>query len=428
MDRRSSLRLGAVLLVAAFAATGADWPQFRGPNGSGTSEATGLPTTWSDSQNVLWKVDMPGPGSSSPIIVGNRVYLTCYSGYGQDARNPGDPQELERHLVCLNLENGELMWNTPIGAELPEDRYGGQLTQHGYASSTPAADGERVFTFFGKTGVLAFDTNGKELWRTSVGKGSGQMGWGTAASLILHKNMVIVNANAESQSVVALDKASGSELWKASAEGYAGSWSTPILVSAEGDRTDLVINVPGEVWGLNPDDGKLRWFFPGIGGNAATASLVSADGLIFAMTGGPGGSNTAAIRAGGRDDVTATHVAWQKRVGSYVPSPLVYQGRLTWVDDSGIAHCHDAATGDEHYRERLGGNSRLYASVIAADDKLFVVTRRSGTFVLDSGKEYKVLATNVFESDSTDFNASPAITDGRIILRSNQAVYCIGQK
>lgn len=401
-----------------------DWPQFRGPNGSSASTQTGLPDAWSDSENVAWKTPLPGSGSSSPVVSGGRVYVTCYSGYGVDRSSAGEQEDLKRHLVCVNLADGKILWEKAVPAVLPEDPYSGQLRQHGYASSTPATDGERVFVFFGKTGVLAFDRDGKQLWQTSVGTGSAIMGWGSAASIVLYKNLVIVNANAESQAIVALDKQTGSEVWRTEAKGYTGSWSTPTLVDVPGGKQELVLFVPEEVWGLDPEDGGLYWYATGVRGTP-TSTPVARDGVVYIAAGGPRGAGATAIRAGGSGDVTDTHVLWKQSMGPYVPSPVVFEDHIYWVDDRGIAYCIKAADGQQVYRQRLPDGGEAYSSVVAADGKLYAVTRRNGTFVLAAGPEFKVLAHNRLESDSTDFNATPAVADGALLLRSNQALYCI---
>jgi outer membrane protein assembly factor BamB len=404
-----------------------DWPRFRGPNGSAVSSETGLPLTWSDSENLAWKVELPGPGSSSPIVSGDRVFVTCYSGYGVGRSSPGDQEKLTRHLVCLNLRDGKLLWQKSVPAKLPEDPYQGQLTEHGYATSTPAADGQRVFAFFGKSGVLAFDREGKLLWQKSVGTGSAMMGWGSGASLLLYKNLVIVNANAEDQSLVALDKENGREVWKAEAKGYSGSWSTPVLAEKADGKQELVVFVPDEVWALDPSDGGVLWYCTGLRG-AATTSLVARDGIAYALGGGPRGSGSTAIRAGGRDDVSSSRVLWKQSTGSYVPSPVILGGHMYWVDDRGVAYCLKADAGEQVYRERLPGAGGVYASAVAADGKLYVVTRRNGTFVLSAKPEFKVLAHNRLGADSTDFNASPAVSGGCLLLRSNRCLYCIATK
>jgi outer membrane protein assembly factor BamB len=386
---------------------------------------TGLPLTWSDSQNLQWKADLPGLGTSSPIVFGDRVFVTCYSGYGTDAENPGEQEKLLRHLLCLNLQDGTVRWQKDIAAVLPEDPYRGFIAEHGYASSTPATDGERVYVFFGKSGVLAFDFDGNQLWQQSVGTGSAIMGWGSASSPVLYKDFVIINANAEGQALVALDKVTGREVWKADAEGYAGSWSTPVLV--EGSKPQLVVHLPGEVWAFDPEDGGLIWYCTDVPG-AATTSLVAHEEVVYVVGGGPGGGGAMAIRAGGKDDVTTSHTVWKKQVGSYVPSPTIVGDKMYWVDDRGTAVCVDTKSGEPVYRERLEGASGAYSSLVAAEGRLYAVTRRNGTFVLPATGEFKVLAHNVLESDSTDFNASPAISQGRILLRSNRSLYCLGMK
>lgn len=412
------------LACATPSATAGDWPQFRGPDGSSVSTQAGLPVAWSDSENVAWKTPLPGSGSSSPVVSGDRVFVTCYSGYGVDRSSVGEQEDLKRHLVCVNLADGKILWDKVVPAVLPEDPYSGQLRQHGYASSTPATDGDRVFVFFGKTGVLAFDRDGKPLWQTSVGTGSAIMGWGSAASIVLYKNLVIVNANAESQAIVALDKQTGREVWRTEAKGYTGSWSTPTLVDMPGGKQELVLFVPEEVWGLDPEDGGLYWYATGVRGTP-TSTPVAREGVVYIAAGGPRGAGATAIRAGGSGDVTDTHVLWKQSMGPYVPSPVVFEDYIYWVDDRGIAYCIKAADGQQVYRERLPDGGEAYASVVAADGKLYAVTRRNGTFVLAAGPEFKVLAHNRLESDSTDFNATPAVADGVLLLRSNQALYCI---
>jgi outer membrane protein assembly factor BamB len=329
--------------------------------------------------------------------------------------------------VCLDLSDGKVLWQKSVAATLPEDPFQGQLRQHGYASQTPAADGERVFAFFGKSGVVAFDWEGKQLWQASVGTGSAIMGWGSASSLVLYENLVIVNANAESQALVALDKKTGRQVWKADAEGYAGSWSTPVLMKADDGKQELIVFMPGEVWGFDPTDGGLYWYCTGVRG-AATSSIVAKDGIVYVVGGGPRGSGSTAIRIGGQDDVSDSRVAWKQSDGSYVPSPVLADGHLYWVDDRGTAFCLNADTGERVFRERLPDAGGVYASPVVADGKIYAVTRRNGAFVLEAAPKLKVLAHNRLESDGTDFNASPAVVPGGLLLRSNRFVYRIGAK
>ena len=213
---------------------GADWSRFRGSNGAGTAATAALPVTWSDTSNIRWKRELPGPGSSSPIVVGKHVFVTCYTGYGTDQEKPGRADDLKRHLICFERGSGQTVWSQSIDGVLPEDDFKGFIVQHGYASHTPVSDGERVYAFLGKSGVIAFDLDGNRLWQTTVGTESGSHGWGSGASPILHENLVIVNASEESQSLYALDKRTGSQVWRAQAAGLANSWSTPVLAERAG--------------------------------------------------------------------------------------------------------------------------------------------------------------------------------------------------
>lgn len=248
-----------------------DWLRFRGPAGSGISgETKSIPTQWSPTANLAWKTELPGPGVSSPIVVGDRVLVTCYSGYGLQRNDPGDIKYLKRHLVCLDAASGEKKWQRDVAAKLPEDPYSGiGVTAHGYASHTPVSDGKLVFAFYGKSGVYAYDLDGNELWNSDVGTESDPWKWGTSSSPILYGDLVIVTASAESQAIVAMDKTTGKEVWRQEAEGLDGMWGTPLLVRIDDSRTDLVMSVAKEVWGLNPETGKLRWWCDASGAEQA---------------------------------------------------------------------------------------------------------------------------------------------------------------
>jgi outer membrane protein assembly factor BamB len=406
-----------VALAFALAAQGlsaADWPQFRGPGGSATSADSGLPVSWSATENVVWKTSLPGFGTSSPITTGKLVFVTCYSGYGEGQSNLGSQDRLQRHLVCLDRDSGRIQWERKIQAALPEEDYSGFQALHGFASSTPATDGKNVYVFFGKSGVYAFDLAGKQLWRADVG--SGTDGWGSATSPVVHKNVVIVNASVESGAVVGLSARNGSVKWRA--QGSQRSWSTPVLVDVKGKK-ELVLSIQGTIGAFDPEDGKALWRAAGIQ-DYVCPTVVAADGVVYAIG---GRQNTClAVRAGGKGEVSKL---WEQRAGSNVTSPVVHQGHLYWVSDDGIANCLEAKTGEIVYQERLDAG-RVYASVTLADGKLYCVTRESGTFVLAASPNFEILAHNTL-GDNSVFNASPAVSDGQLLLRSDRALYCIGQ-
>lgn len=416
--------------AAAPAASAGDWPRFRGPNGSGIAAGAKTPAVWSGTTNLAWKTALPGPGASSPIVWGDRVFVTCYSGCG-DGASGDDIAKLQRHLLCLKADDGRVLWSKAVPAAQPEDTFGGQIGEHGYASHTPATDGERVYAYFGKSGVIAFDFNGAQLWRAAVGDGSNQRHWGSASSLVLWKDFVIVTASEESHSIRALDRKTGREAWKADGAPLDNVFGTPVLAGDAG-REDLVIAVPGEIWGMNPETGKLRWFAQTeLTGNIAPS--VVADGGIVCACGGYPSTRATAVRAGGKGDVTASHVLWTGSDSSYVPTPVLHGGRLYVVNDQGFALCLDAKTGAVVFKERLpgitGGGGRggkpFYASTVMANGLLYAVSRRLGTFVLAAKPAFEFVAQNRFEGDDSDFNATPAISGDRMFIRSNRYLYCV---
>lgn len=416
----TTLRIaGAVLLCVLTAGLHADdWSRFRGPGGTGISGSS-VPLEWSESSNLQWKAKLPGRGTSSPIVIGDRVFLTCYSGEAN--------RSLNRHVVCVSRSDGEIRWTKTISVSGREDDYRGFITEHGYASNTPVSDGDRLYVFLGKSGVFAFDLEGKQLWQVGVGTESSNRRWGSGASLILHGNALIVNAAEESQSIRALATDTGKELWKAEAGALELAYGTPALVGVDDQRTDLVIGVPGETWGLNPDTGKLRWYCLTDQGGNVSPSVVSDGKAMFVFGGRPAASH--GIRIGGSGDVTKSHLQWSSRTSSYVATPLLHDGKLFWVDDRGVAQCADTKTGEVIYRERLdgigSGGRPVYASPVMAGDHIYVASRWDGTFVLSAGAEFEQLARNQFAGDESDFNATPAISDGQIFLRSDEALYCV---
>lgn len=417
--------LTALSLAIATSAPAADWTQFRGSDGQGVSLEKGLPSSWSQEEGLIWKSALPGPGASSPVISGDKVFVTCFRGYGVDSKAIGKLSDLERVLVCISRKSGSLLWQVGVKAKSSEDQYDRMLATHGYSSSTPATDGERVYVLFGKSGVLAYDMEGKPLWQADVGDGSAMMGWGSACSPILYKDLLIVNAAAESQALVAFNKVTGKKVWESPAKSLSGCWGTPVLVDVPGGKQELVLSVPYEVWGFNPDDGSFLWFAEGVQEQAICTSVVAKDGVVYAVGGRSGGA--VAIKAGGKDDVTKTHTLWRKNVGSYVTSPVVFGEHLYWVSDKGIATCLKLSDGSEEYSERLGSSPQLYASPIVADGKIYAVTRNRGAFVLAAEPKFQLLSTNSL-GDTSTFNASPAVVDGQIFLRSDKFLYCIGKK
>ncbi len=408
-----------ILALTTTALPAADWTQFRGPSGLGISTETGLPLTWSSTENIVWKAEMPGPGASSPIALGNRVFITCYSGYGLEP-GTGDEKDLRRHLLCLSRKDGETIWKKEFEPKLPEHRYQGEGSYHGYAASTPTTDGQRLYVFFGKSGVFCFDLDGNQLWQTSVGENTN--GWGSGCSPLLYKNLLIVNASVESGSLVALDKMSGEEVWRA--KGINSSWNTPMLVPGK-ERTELVVSIQNQVVSFNPDTGEELWRADGVH-RYVVPSVIYHDDVVYALG---GGHTSVAVRTGGSGDVTASHGVWRLNKGPNVSSPVYYEGHLYWTRDGSTACCQNPATGEMVYEQRIEPSAdRTWSSPVLADGKLYFVSQHNGTFVVAAKPEFELLAHNVFEDDDSRTNASPAVSNGQLLLRSDRFLYCIGAK
>ena len=469
--------LGSFLGASGIEAS--DWDRFRGPNGTGISpDPDPLPTTFSETENLQWKVALPGAGVSCPIVVGDKVFVTCYSGYGVDGQNPGEIKNLKRHLVCLDRATGKTLWEKTVAAVLPEDPFQGPgVPQHGYASHTPTSDGKNVYAFFGKSGVFAYDMDGNQLWQTNVGKDSDDREWGSSSSPIVTGDVVVVVAGPESRAIVGLDKATGKELWRADSDGLGNVWGTPALAKIDETRTDIVIGAPNEIWGLNPVTGKLKWYCEAMATDQFNSSVVVADSKIYAVEGRGGGS--IAIKTGGKGDITKTDVVWSGRDSNRFSTPLLYEGRMYLISGS-VARCVNASNDEEIFQARMqsgeaapandapgrppagrpdarpgqerggqpdgqpprgqgggrgefggfggGGGGRGgsdYSSPVLGDGKIYYVTRSGDIHVIRPTDEFEKLATNRVTADSEDFSASPAISAGQIFFRSNKHLYCV---
>ena len=440
-------------------ASAANWTRFRGENGSGVAaDSTPTPTEWSETKNLKWSAPLPGPGKSSPIVVGDHVIVTCWTG-----ENP--PDDLQRHILCFDRNTGQERWAKEIAPTTPDEPFRQMFTENGYASHTPASDGERIYAFFGLSGVVAFDMDGNELWRTSVGEGTDPNNWGTASSPMLYKDLVIITAASESTAIVALHKETGKEVWRQEGEGLVATWGTPVLVDAAEGRQELVIAVPGDLWGMNPDTGKLRWYAEGSPSRNICCSAIADKGVVYVVGGRDGGSM--AVRAGGKGDARESQMLWSNNSRGGIGTPVIADGLLYSIS-GGVATCLDAETGDKLYEKRLeapaaaappsqadrpaeiqgfgrpgvfaqgggfgggrggGGGFRQqdYSSPVIADGKLYFVRRGGDVYVLATGREFKQLAVNKFVSDDGDFSASPAISDGALFFRSSNKLYCVAK-
>lgn len=271
--------------------------------------------------------------------------------------------------------------------------------------------------------MLALDHEGNQLWQADVG--SKTNGWGTAASPVLYKDRVFINASVESESLIALNAKTGAELWRAS--GIREAWNTPLVVQNQAAADELVIATQGSIQAFNPQTGKSLWSCETDIGWYMVPSVVADNGILYCL-GGRSGTASLAVRVGGQGDVTQTHRLWTSPKGSNVSSPVFKDGYLYWVNDSReTAYCADAKTGKVIFEQRLPRGGQFYASALLVDEKLHYVNRQGKTFVLAAKPEYELLSVNDL-SDGSDFNGSPAVAGNQLLLRSDKYLYCIGSK
>ncbi len=413
--------------TAASAATApaANWPEFRGPGRSGVSPETALPLRWSATENIAWRTPLPGPGSSSPVLWNDHVYVTCYSGYGESESDAGDVDNLQRHLVCADRATGNILWQQDLPNAERVHPFEGFNQLHGYATSTPAVDADGVYVYYGSSGAAAYTHGGDLRWRQPLGADTHS--WGTASSPVLYDDLVIIHADIEARTLIALRKQDGQPQWSL-ATGVGDSWSTPCLART-GTRDELIFhhsegNPAAKLMSVNPRDGSILWECQALQNYLAPSPIV-ADGVCYAIAYG----HAAAVRLGGSGNVSASHRIWTAPHGSEVCTPLCLEGRLYWAhQESGVAYCLDARTGDTIYERRLEPHpGRLYASAVLADGRIYYVSRENGTYVVAASPDFQQLAHNTISNDPSIFNATPAIAAGRLYLRSHTHLYAIGQ-
>jgi outer membrane protein assembly factor BamB len=421
----------SVLPVAALAGGPAWWPQWRGLCGQGHSEDVRAPLSWSEKENVLWKVSLPGIGNSTPVVWGDRLYLTASSNDGR-----------ERYVLAIRTSDGKVLWKQTASTG---DDPGRTHEWNGFASASCAIDGERVYAFFGTPGLFCYDRDGRLLWQHFFGTFTSERGWGTAASPMLFEDLVIQNCDNDGQNflpkgskgeaapmaLVALDKKTGEVRWTTSRNQGRG-FSTPRLITVEGGRVDLVLNGPNGLWGYDPHSGKELWrctrFAPNEQHKFGEPMPVDDGRTLFVSSGRPGPCQ--ALRMPDKGDVTTSHVIWQAERKNHrdVGSPILWGGRIYAADSKGMLSCLDLATGRELYLQRLGPGKAV-ASPVALRGKLLFLLDDGVTVVVEPGDIFKVLHRNRLGSgQALDFNASPAIADGRLFLRSQSTLYCIAEK
>jgi outer membrane protein assembly factor BamB len=410
----------AIVLIALAASMpsvqAGDWLQWRGPKGTGQSDEKGLPLTWSQTENVKWKVKLDGPGNSSPIVVGQKVFIT---------HAPADSKL--RGIQCYDRNTGELLWKHQVTYAEPELTH----NTNPYCAASPVSDGERVVAFYGSAGVYGYDLAGKVLWQKDLGKI--EHIWGFGSSPIIYQNLVIHNFGPGLNAfVVALDKQTGSEVWRKTFPGqasekvdeYRGSWTTPV-VHREGDRDVLLLALPETLWAVDPKTGDEIWSCGGLSNKLVYGSPIIAGDIIVTMCGY--GGPAMAVRSGGKGDVTQTHRLWHQETPKppqRVGTGVVVGDHVYLLNSNGAAWCLDPATGEKKWDERLGGES--WCSMVHVDGKIYISNKAGTTYVVEPNPTaLKVLAEN---KQGELIRASPAFSNGQIFIRTYDNLYCIEAK
>jgi outer membrane protein assembly factor BamB len=445
------VKLGWVL-VLVLAASGAisanDWPHWRGPASNGIASASALPATWSATENVAWQSPLEGAGVSSPIVFGNRVFVTSQAGDGR--RRPGnhptltqggDPKSagettLARPSTSLGTgrartdvafiveafdrASGKRVW---IHETKPEGDLPPVHDKHNLASASPVTDGERVYAWFGTGQLVALDTNGKPVWTKHLGKefGAFDINWGHASSPVLFQDTIILLCyHSPASYILALDKRTGAVKWKVDKPAGQESYSSPIVVQGSGGN-ELIVNSNSGVESFDPATGKSLWTYPEV--NRFPIPVAMVDNGVLYLSRGYRSSPFMAIRLGGRGDITNTHVAWRVPTGGpYVSSLVHYQGVIYMSTDNGILSAVDASNGQRLWQERVGGT--FSASPIAGDGKIYFVAEGGETIVIKAGRTFEVLSRNKLDGH---FVASPAAGGGRVFLRADDRVFAVGR-
>lgn len=397
-----------LILCTSHTSMADNWPAWRGAAGTGIANETNLPTRFSQTENVIWKAPLPGPGNSTPIVWENSIFVTCPVDGGKT-----------RSLICFDRTTGKQRWRHDVDFPLKETAH----NDNPFCSGSPTTDGQMVYASFGSAGVVACDFSGDVVWSRDLGRLAHV--FGPATTPVLYKHLLLIHRGpGEPTHIVALDKRTGTTVWDASETGknhkLYGSWSTPVIYRA-GDHDEFALSMPGELKGFDPLTGKELWRCTGLGPSNYPDTAIG-DGVLIGVSGFQ--KSMMAVRMGGRGDITSTHRLWhvektQQRIGSGV----VRDGHLYVSNAPGICECIDVKTGDTVWKERLRGN--LWGSIVLAGDRMYVSNTQGDVFVLAASPQFKRIAENAMKEH---IKAAIAPSDGQLFIRTYENLYCIGQR
>ncbi len=417
----------------------AHWAEWRGPfwNGMARGDA---PTTWTDTKNIKWRLDIPGRGHSTPVVWGDKIFLTTaiptkppaavveQAGEQTGRRGPGGGAganiEHRFEVICVNRKTGKVIWQKTARVAAPHEGY--HRMYGSFASNAPITDGKHVYAFFGSRGIYCYDLNGKLVWQKDLGvQMRMRLQFGEGVAPALDGERIILTFDQESDSfVVALDKRTGKEVWRV-ARDEKSSWSTPLVIEHAG-RRQVIVSATGKVRSYDVQTGKVIWECAGLGTNVIPAPVYH-NGIVYVMS-GHRDPKLMAIRLGKEGDLTGTDaVLWNHTRGvSYTLSPVLHDGKLYVVTDSGQVSCFNVATGEPYYHQvRLPRPYNFKASPVGVNGKLYLASEEGDVIIVKMGEKLEVVATNTLEDQM--FIASPIVVEGELFLRSQNRLYCISE-
>ncbi len=418
---------------AVSSATVDHWPQWRGPFFNGMARGS-APTEWGDNKNIKWKTAVPGRGFSTPVIWGERIFLTTavptgkVQPLGREGVHPnggfGAGEEQRFTVLCLDRKTGKVLWERAAKTATPHEGY--HRTYGSFASNSPVTDGRYLYVSFGSRGIYCYDFNGKLIWEKDLGvKMQMRNQFGEGVAPVLNDNQLILNFDQEANSFMAvLDKRNGNQLWRVKREEIS-TWSNPLVIDYQG-RKQIVVSATAKVRSYQPDDGKLIWECAGLGLNVIPAP-VSQNDMVYAMSGFRD-PKLMAIRLGKEGDLSNTDaIAWSQTRGmSYTPSPVLHENKLYTLTDNGLLSCFDALTGKPYYQQqRLTQPDSFKASPVGADGKLYLASESGVVTIVRMGEKFEVLTTNTLADQF--FIASPVVVEGELFLRGQNTLFCIGK-
>lgn len=444
MKRFSISILPLAILVLSSTANAQNWPSFRGPNASGVADGTNPPITWEveKTQNVLWKTDIPGLSHASPVVWGNQIFVI--SAISSDAktsfiakdRGIGLANDDAKHtwmIYALDKRNGRILWSNKAYEGVPRAKRHVKATQ---ANSTPVTDGRYVVALFGSEGLACYDTNGKLLWKQDLGVlnpglwDDKNSSWGHSSSPIIYRDLVIMQADGHAQSfIAAYNLKDGKQAWRVDRNEIT-SWATPAIYQSK-NRVDLIVNGGRYIRGYDPLTGKELWRFSDNETQVKMQAPLVANDLIFITGGYPAGRPMYAFRPGAVGDISLKSgedkndfLAWTAPKGSpYTPTPIIYGDLFYTLADNGVLSAYVAKTAELVYQQRLP--SSFSASPVAADGRLYLASEDGDVFVVKAGRQYELLSKNTM---GQPLMASPALSEGMLILRGQHGVYALGER